>query len=214
VSPTIAVVALPTYTLGHTVNLSYSGGDNHGVVSYDVRYFTAPVNRKFGSLIAPANWQGTTARRVSLTAHAGNTYCFTARSRDAAGNVSPFSTLRCTAVPLDDRGLKASHGWKRTHGTAYLDGTLTTTSKKGSKLTVKVTAKRIALVASKCSTCGKVGVYEGSKLLKTINLKGRTANRVTISVATFASDKSGTITIKSLTSKRPVKIDGLAVSAT
>ena len=73
-------------------------------------------------------------------------------------------------------------------------------------------AKRIALVATTCSTCGKVRVYWGSTLLRTISLySATTVNRKLITVTTFASTRTGTLSIKVYSSGKKVIIDGVAI---
>ncbi len=73
-------------------------------------------------------------------------------------------------------------------------------------------AKRIAIVATTCSTCGTVRVYLGSTLLKTISLKSTTTvNRKLITVTTFTSARTGTLSIKVYSSGKKVVIDGVAI---
>jgi hypothetical protein len=73
-------------------------------------------------------------------------------------------------------------------------------------------ARRIALLATTCSTCGTVKVYWGSTLLKSIGLhSATTVNRQLISVATFTSARSGTLTIKVSSSGKKVIVDGVAI---
>ncbi|WP_346275966.1 hypothetical protein [Pseudonocardia sp.] len=68
-----------------------------GLASYDVRIqqrssSTAP----YGQWRQP--WSGTPATRVTMTAAPGVDTCFQARGRDRLGNVSAWSTSRCTLV--------------------------------------------------------------------------------------------------------------------
>jgi hypothetical protein len=73
-------------------------------------------------------------------------------------------------------------------------------------------AKRLAILATTCATCGSVRVYWGSTLLKTISLhSSTTVNRKLLTVATFSRARSGTLTIKVYSSGRRVLIDGLVV---
>jgi hypothetical protein len=75
-----------------------------------------------------------------------------------------------------------------------------------------VVAKRIAILATTCSTCGSVQVYWGSTLLRTISLRSTvTVNKKLITVTTFTSARTGTLTIKLSTSGRKVLIDGVAI---
>jgi hypothetical protein len=83
----------------------------------------------------------------------------------------------------------------------------------GAKLTrTSVFAKRLAIVATTCSTCGKVRVYWGSTLLKTVSLySATTKNKQVISVTTFSSPRSGTLSLKVYGSGKKVTIDGVAI---
>ncbi|MCU1678576.1 MAG: hypothetical protein JWM93_3334 [Frankiales bacterium] len=97
--PTVSVLQ-PT---GRTTNKPYIGfswraadAGGSGIASYDVRYKRAAAHKGYGAWAGPAAWQRTSARNVSVTGvRIGVGYCFTVRSRDAAGNVSGWSTARC-----------------------------------------------------------------------------------------------------------------------
>jgi hypothetical protein len=211
-SPTVAVTALPRYSLTSKVTLTYTGADNNGVTAYDVRYRSAPYDGSFGSLVYLQAWQNTTKTSVALTATRGSTYCFQVRSKDADHNVSGWSTETCTAVPLDDRALTAGTGWARDKGSAYYAGTVTRTTHKGAVLTrTHVRARQIAVVATTCPSCGKIAIYWNGDLVKRISLTSATthAQRVLVAVS-FASVSRGTVTIKTL-STGSVRIDGLAL---
>ncbi|MBP1704533.1 MAG: hypothetical protein H6Q36_272 [Chloroflexi bacterium] len=67
---------------------------------------------------------------------------------------------------------------------SYFRSTYLRSSTYGAKLTrTGVVAKRIALLATTCSTCDSVRVYWGSTLLKTVNLySAATVNKNLIAV--------------------------------
>ena len=214
VPPTVSTGALPVYTLGSTVGLRYAGSDSgSGISSYDVRYRRAAFNGGFGALAYPAGWQATTATLRLLTSQPGYTYCFSARSRDAAGNVSPWSAERCTATALDDRSLAASTGWTRATSSAYYRSTLTSTRLTGRTLTrSSVQARRLYLVATTCSGCGTVGVYWNGVLQRTISLNATTTTyRRVITIKDFGVVRSGTLMVKTLNTGRTY-IDGVDLS--
>jgi hypothetical protein len=215
-TPTIAAAATPLFTLGSTVGLSTTATDSgSGVTSRDFRYRRAAWNGGFSALIAPSAWQGTTASAVALATTKGFTYCLSARSRDAAGNVSPWSAERCTATPLDDRSLAATAGWGRVAGGAYYAGTATTAARTGVVLTrTSVQVRHLAIVATSCRGCGVVGVYLNGRLVRTLSLNSATTmHRRVLTVADFQGIAGGTITIRTLNAGR-VFIDGLALSRT
>ena len=73
---------------------------------------------------------------------------------------------------------------------------------------------RLALLATTCPTCGKVGVYVNATLIGTVDLHAATAhNRQLIALPPFAL-RTGTVTLKVLTAGKLVRIDGLGVSRT
>jgi hypothetical protein len=214
-APAVTPAALPTYTLGKAT-FSWTGTDaGSGVANYDVRYRKAAWNGTFGNYTTPAAGTATKARSLTLATGAGYTYCFSVRAHDAVGNISGWTIDRCTAVPLDDRALSASSGWTRATGSAYYASTVTVTASAGRTLTrSSVQARRLALVATTCSTCGSLGVYWNGHLVKTLSLVSSTTRyRQVLPVTTFSSVGSGTIVVKSLSSKK-VYLDGLGISRT
>ena len=213
-APTAVVGSLPTWSLATRLVVPLFGtpGTN-AVAGYDVRSRHAAWNGSFGSF----GYRSTMSPSVAFTVSPGFTYCFSVRARDTLGFVSPkWSAERCTAIPLDDRNLSRRGSWSTGTGSAYYRSTWTRSTSFGATLVrTSVKAKRIAIVVTTCSTCGSVRVYWGSTLLRSISLKSSAgASRKIITVATFSSARSGTLTIKVATSGRTVLIDGLAISRT
>jgi hypothetical protein len=116
---------------------------------------------------------------------------------------------------LDDRALKASTGWARRTGRAYYLGTVTSGTQKGATLSKSGLAlDRLAVVVTKCSGCGSIAVFVGSKKVGTVNLSASvTKNKVIVTFPRF-SFRTGTVTLKVLSSGKKVLIDGLGVSRT
>jgi hypothetical protein len=212
--PTITTAPLAIYNLGVNVGLRYAGADaGSGVASYDVRFRRAAFNGGFGALTYPSSWQATTATISIVTAAPGYTYCFSARSRDAAGNTSAWSAERCTATPLDDRSLAASTGWTRAPSSSYYRSTVTSTRASGRTLTrTSVQSRRLYLVATTCAGCGKVGVYWNGSLLRTVDLNATsTTYKHVILVKDFGVVRAGTVLVKTVGTGRTY-IDGLDLS--
>ena len=213
--PTVATTA-PTQlvTKTSTIGTAWTGADSgSGVATFDVRFERAPANGGFQAWQYPAGLQRTSARSASLASTGqGWTTCVQSRARDAAGNVSGWSAVRCTAVPLDDRALSASTGWYRGTGSGFFASTYTSTTRYGATLVrTGLVSSRLHLLALRCSTCGKVGVYVGSTLLGTVNLYATSTSLATIPLPRF-SLRSTSVTLKVLTSGKTVRIDGLATS--
>jgi len=204
------------YALSTLLTPSWSAADvGGGLANVDVRWMRAAYNGGFSAAVYPSTWQKTTATKATLSGVApGYTYCFSARARDKAGNFSAWSLWRCSAVALDDRSLAASSGWSRVTSSLFYRSTATTTTRSAVTLTrTGVQAKRIYLVATRCSTCGTVGVYWNGTLIKKVSLYSSTlTRRSVIGVTTFTGVRTGTLTIKTLTSSKPVQIDGVALN--
>lgn len=204
------------FTVAQSLTSSWVGSDTgSGLSSYDVRYRTAPMSGGFGSYVYPAGWQHTTTTTGFLFgATPGYDYCFSVRSRDKVGNVSPWSAPLCTAVLADDRALSTTTGtWTLLTGSSYYDNTYTQSATASSALTLPtVQADRFELMATRCSTCGSVGIYVGGTLLKTVNLSSSvTQYKWTYSFTT--SYVTGALSIKVLSpTGKTVQIDAFGAS--
>jgi len=216
VAPTLTMTAPATgYSLTTSLAPAWSAKDvGGGLANVDLRWARAAYNGGFTSPVYPSTWQKTTAIRATLSGAApGNTYCFSARARDKAGNLSAWSAPRCTAVAMDDRSLTASAGWSRVTSSVFYRATATVTSRSAVTLTrTGVQTKRIYLVATRCSTCGTVGVYWNGTLIKKVSLYASTTTRRSVfGITTFTGVRSGTLTIRTLTINKAVQIDGVAL---
>ncbi|MBM0126502.1 hypothetical protein [Pimelobacter simplex] len=125
---------------------------------------------------------------LSLTGLAPGTHVLTVTSTDAAGNTDPTAAARTWTVPVPAASLK----------------------RKGSTLSVRVhDARRLALVVSSGKKPGKVKVYAGKRLVKTLSVKRSTPTQV-VDVTTFAAPWSGKVRIVAVTSRRAVRVEGVA----
>jgi streptogramin lyase len=205
------------FVVATSTPVAWTGSDTGtGLAYYQLQYRRAPYSGGFGSWTAPsASWSHLTSTSLIMTGLSqGYTYCFHVRAVDKAGNVSAYSAARCTAVPVDDRALTASSGWTRATGSVYWNGTITKTTLLNKTLTrTSVQLDRIGVVATRCSTCGVVGVYVNGVLIGKVNLYGTLAYRVLYVLPKF-SYRTGTVTLKVLTSGKQVQIDGLALTRT
>jgi hypothetical protein len=208
-SPSVAMTGPPAITAnGQTAG--WSGSDaGSGISTFDVRYQRAPYNGGFGAVVTP--YTRVTGRSHVFTSSPGYTWCYAARSRDAAGNLSAWSAYRCSATPLDDTALVAGAGWSRASGIpSYYGRTFVSTSTLGATLTrTGVQAQQLTLLAVRCPNCGTVGVYLNGRLLANVDLHSATSGHATIPLPRF-SLRSATVTLKAMTSGKLVRIDGLA----
>ncbi|WP_406832866.1 hypothetical protein ABEG17_08585 [Pedococcus sp. KACC 23699] len=213
-APTITVAALPSTIIGSSLKLAWTVSDRggSGVGPVSVRYRSASLNTSYGALTYPATWQAFTGASMTTTLSSGRQYCFSARVRDVAGNTSSWSVERCTSVVLDDRALTASSGWTRGTGSAHAYGTYSRATSIGRTLTrTSVQARRIALVATTCSTCGAVDVYHAGVKVGRVSLYSATTSyRRVLWLPLQSTVRSGSVVVKTTSTKQAI-VDGIAV---
>lgn len=151
-------------------------------------------------------------RNPAFTALASGTHEFVATATDKAGNRDNSPALTYWTVPYAATSLKRSPGWSTLRSAGAYDGVALTTKKRNTSLTLTVRAARsLVLVAGRGKKNGTVAIYAGSRLLKKVSLNAtKTSGKQLIPVSTFATPYSGTVRIKVLTDKLPVRIEGLA----
>lgn len=212
VAPTATLLA-PTvpFQLPLSTTVRWSGSDASGIATYAVRSRSATYATGFGAYTAPTSYAGTVTSHAFGSLVPGTTTCYQVRSVDKAGNVSPWTAERCTAVPLDERGLTRSSGWTATSATGWFQGTALSTNQLGATLTKHATLRRIQVVALTCATCGVVQVTVGTVQIARINLAAATTQRKAITLPVF-SLRTGTVTLKVVTSGKLVRVDALGLS--
>jgi len=199
------------FQLSRSVRVAWTGQDaTSGLAGFAVSQRSATRSSGFGAWSAPSVLgPGTTSKSYGSLA-LGSTYCFSVTAKDQVGNVSTPSS-RCTAIPLDDRSLTRSSGWTLETHSGWFEGTSVSTKQLGRTLSIGATLKRIGLVAQVCPSCGSVGVYVGSTLVKKVGLAADQTSRRLILLPTF-SLRSGNVIVKVLSSGKTVRIDALGVS--
>lgn len=195
------------------LSLAWSATDGGtGTATYFVRYRRAKYNGTFASYVL---WRdGTRATTGSFSGAAGYTYCFAARARDHAGNISGWSAERCTAFPVNDRSLSGS-GWSRasSSGTYLNTASIATTLNRSLTLT-GVRYKRLALIVTKGSGYGTVQIWQGSTKLKSISLASTSTRKKQVIVVLTRSSVSSPVTLRITvsTSGKRVAVEGLGIS--
>ena len=186
------------------------------VTTYDVRYQKAPYNGRYQPWVQPTAWTGITATTVNAGLLRGWTYCFQVRAHNRAGQVGPWSPMKCTSSPVDDRAATAtSAGWLRESSPLLYAGTSTRTTKKGAWWRLDGTQiRRVAVVATACPTCGKVAVWVNRTRIGVIDLSSPTVVRQKLfELPPFAVTNGYVMLVVASTGKQ-VQLDGLALSRT
>ncbi len=160
----------------------------------------------------PDDWEGPLTCGNSVVRH--TTHSVTGASTDGMGNTDATPALRSWTVPLNNTELNHRNGLsKKSASGAYL-GTYSQATRKGATLSRNVTgARKVALVATKGFGYGKVRVFAGTQLLKTVNLAAsRRQTKQLVPVTTFASPFNGKLKIVVSTSGKTVRIEGLGIA--
>ncbi len=201
----------PTTELARAFRVSWSGTDDVDAQSFDVRYRQAKWNGALGSY---AIWKSAvSASSATFTGKWGTEYCLSVRARDAAGNVSDWSSEQCTALPLDDRSRASSGGWSRVTGKRYMNGTATTTSKRGRMLTrTNAPAGRAEIVVATGPHNGAIAVSYNGRVVRNISLSTpKSHERVVIGLPRLT--KHARIDIRTTRAARTT-IDGILLART
>lgn len=200
--------------LGATGTFGYEFTENSGqIVSYDVAYKEAAVGKGYSAWVYPAAWQATTATSVTWTPVAGTDRCFYVRARDAAGNLSGWSTATpaCAAAPQDDRALTATGTVARVTSTATYKGTITQLKASGATLAKAGEAgMRIALVTVNGPGQGTVDVYHAGVKIGQVSLVASRNTPLAVTYLPVSTFRTGEIKIVSVSAAQAV-IDGVAL---
>jgi hypothetical protein len=211
--PTAPLMApLGTFRTSPSIPLSWTAGSDpqSGIASYTLQRRSAAPNQTLGSFTTVASTSGTS---TTFAGQPGFTYCFRVVATNGAG-LQSTSAQRCTSLPVDDRGLTKVGSWARRTGTGYYLNTFTRGSAIGVALKRSVKAKHLALVVTKCPTCGTVKVFFRTQLLKKLSLRSATTRKkVVVALASFTARRSGTLKIRIVSSGKSVRIDGLGASS-
>lgn len=205
----VNVAALSPFQTVRSFNVEWTGTDP--AASFDVRYRHAALGGRFEPAVA---WKSAeTATGASLNALPGSTYCLSARAVDSAGNQGSFGREMCTAIPANLSVLFRKGSWVRKYRRGHYLGSYLTGKRRGDSLSVRVSAKRLALVATMCPRCGVVDVYVGKRRLRRISLDAKsTSKKQLIHVASFAGVRTGNVRITIVSDKKPVLVEGLGAS--
>lgn len=215
-NPKAGLGGVPEVSLTHRLTLTLTASDDRRLASgpLDVRWRTARLGQRLGSWVRPSAWQKIPPGHLPVPGLVDSeTACFSVRSHDAAGNVSAWTTQRCTAVALDDRALTRSSGTRRITGSRYYRGTATVLGGVRTSLRLSGLVRDTGwLIASTCPTCGRVMVLVGNDSYGSVDLRSATRHdRVLLPLP--GPPQSGRLTLVPVRNKQRIVIDGVALLA-
>lgn len=192
------------------VPASWSATDEgSGVASFDVQTRGAPHDDGFG--MPRPLLSATRVSSASFRGAPGTTLAIGVRATDRAGNVSGV-VERYVAFPVDDAGTARSAGWVSLADDASYRGTVSRSLLAGEHIDLRVSARRLALLARRCPVCGSVRVGLDGTLLAEIDLSGPDARQVFFPIARLVPVRTGILRIEVTSTGRLVEIDGVGVS--
>ena len=174
----------------------------------------------------PVTWRTATASgSATFNGKRGYTYCFTAEATDTDG-AKGTGYGDCASIPLDERDLEASAGWSKLQGAGFYASTALRTTNKGQTLTLpKIGSLALGVIATTCPTCGTIEVsFDGngssgeddgdqSGSYRVSLRSSRTVNRALVLLTDNGQGGvAGKLTIKVVSSGRPVIIDGVVLA--
>ena len=215
--PSMTGPVLPVGLAPATV-VTWTATDLSGIGSYDLRWRIAHADGVFGSLITQSKLTGTTATKANLAIAAGTTMCFSVRAKDRAGNVSDWTSERCTNRPLDDAALVASPGWTLTAPSSAYMHTVSTGSLDATLGLAAASFQQLTVVANTCRTCGTLDVSVDGVVIGTIDTYSAGQKLVrkvllTLTVTDGLSVHTGAISLRVSSPGHSVQVDGLALVA-
>jgi hypothetical protein len=209
-SPTLTKPSAAFQNKGTKFPVTWTAVSGTGV-KYDVRMKSAPAS--FGTFSSFSTIKtGLTATTFQFQGAQGNTYCFGVRASKGATH-SAFSNTKCTAVPFDDRSVARDGDWQAKKAFGYYLNTFLVTKTHNDTLTKDgMHAAAVAVLATKCPTCGVISVTFGGTT-KSFDLHAATTKRKVVFIVDVGTVHTGTVTIKVTSTNETVQIDGLGVSA-
>ncbi len=185
------------------------------VASYDVRYEMRRYDQTgFGAWRYPSGWQHTSHAYESVFGSPGDEYCFSVRARTANGAISTWSAPHCSALPLGSASLGVRlPSWSRHTAAGYYLGTYAETTRLGAELAIwNAHVRRIALVVTKCPTCGDLTVLVNNRALATLSTHATTTvHKVLVFLPQF-SYRTATVWLKFTGKGRRAIVEGLGLT--
>lgn len=211
--PTVATTEPSSrFATGVRLTTRYEATDvGSGVGNYDVRYRSIDATGKLGPFQTPRAWAGTVSTSEKLSGRAGWTYCFSSRARDLAGNTSAWTAAKCSAIPRDDRSMQADSAWTRARQRGSYRGTVTTSRRFGATLTARdLHGSHIAILVTACPGCGAFNVRVDGGGAVRLSAAGVQRHQRSLLALPAVPSGSHRVSIRLVSRKKPVYIDGIA----
>ncbi len=202
--PLLQLSAPPSVVTGATT-LTWPSNDRTSRTTTTYRLATAPFGKPLSAFGSPRT--ASSSRSISVPLTKNGTTCVSVTSRDLDTGLTS-SAGRCLTLPVDDRSLKASAGWKKQSSSSAFAKTLRVATKKGKTLTLSgARGGHVTVLARAVKNGGTVGVYVNGRKIATITLSAKrtTAKKYDYAVSGLVG---GTVKLKVLSKGKPVTIDG------
>jgi hypothetical protein len=210
-SPSVSLLApSSTYTLSRKVQGSWDGDDDVALLGFDPDLRVTRWNGDPGTWL---EWKDLDpATSASYWGTYGRTFCVRVEAHDTSANVSP-PAQGCTAVPLHSGNLAYSGTWARYATPSVFAGAARATSSHGAAaVRTGVVGERLAVVATRCPSCGAIEVRLNGHAVKRFSLYAPTTKRSEIlEFFQRAWPFRGTVSIHVISTNRMVIVEGLGV---
>lgn len=145
--------------------------------------------------------------QVTLTNLTGGNKVFAVKVTDPAGNEDPSAATKQFTVPYD---LRSGTSWKRVSLKGSFAGQVLQTKTKGARIKFNAhNVREVRFLAPAAKNLGKLRIRLGDGPWHTYNLAKGTPTASRSRTVSNSALFSGTITVESLSSGKPVRIDAL-----
>ncbi|MEA2475676.1 MAG: hypothetical protein QOE06_3591 [Thermoleophilaceae bacterium] len=155
--------------------------------------------------------RGTQSRSATFRGSPGHTYTFRVRARSTGNALSGYAT-DTTVVPLDDRSRRLSYSgaWHRLAARAAYGRTISAGPRHAS-VRLRFHGSRVALIAPRSATGGRVAIHIDGRRRKVVQLRGRSRSRqVVYRSGRLARGRVHTLVIRVL-SRGATRLDAVAI---
>lgn len=149
----------------------------------------------------------------ATTAYSGVTYQFRVTGTDAYGNSTPAVVSAATVVPFDQTKASFNAGTNYAVSSAWL-GSYRLMKVAGNYAKVSLTGNQLTIIGTRCKACGVFYLYDGTKLIKSIDTyASTTVARAVLYTLSYSTVGTHTYTLKVRgTAGRPnVILDGFGM---